>query len=120
MSSMMSTVRPFTLIYVLILFAVLQIISTFGQIIGIQSARHNAKDNVERRIILDSAFLDVGNATLNTPVNTYAVGRYIETINEDLAADNYPIRVSSIQGVNADVTYSEYSLSHTFVFENAE
>jgi hypothetical protein len=120
MSNMMSTVRPFTLICALILFAALQIISTFGQIIGIQFARHHAKDNVERRVILDSAFLDVGNATLNTPVNTYAVGRYIDTINEDLAADNYPIRVASIQGVNADVTYPEYSLSHTFVFENAE
>ena len=120
MSSMKSTVRPFTLVCALILFVLLQTMSTFGQIIGIQSARHSAKDNVERRVILDSAFLDVGNATLNTPVNTYAVGQYIETINEGLAADNYPIRVASIQGVEAKELSAKYSLSHTFVFENAE
>ena len=54
---------------------------------------------VERRIILDSAFLDVGNETLNTPENRYAIGHYIERLNRVREEAQLPVIVSEIQGV---------------------
>lgn len=57
----------------LIIFATLQSISAVFQLMRAHGSRHHALDNLERRVVLDSAFLDIGNATLLTPVNSYAV-----------------------------------------------
>ena len=80
----------------------------------------HAIDTVEHRIILDSAFLDVGSKTLDTPVNQYAVTRYIERLNKVLQTREIPVIVLSIQNVAVPVDVDVYPSLHTEVFNNAE
>lgn len=120
MISSNSKVLPINFVLLILLFLVLQLTSIIGQLVGIQSARHTAADNIEKRVILDSAFLDVGNTALSTPVNTYAVGQYIRDINTNLTSDNYPIRLTSLQGVTSEDEFTDYSIAKTIEYENAE
>ena len=98
----------------------LQIASVVGQYFAHQSSIHRAIDVVERRISLDSAFLDVGNETLNTPENRYAIGRYLERLNRVVEEKALPVVVSEIQGVQVESDLSEYPALHRTTFENAE
>jgi len=121
----MSNSRSFTLyssilFWFAIFFVALQLISAAGQFTSIQVGRHEAIDNIESRVILDSAFLDIGNATLSTPVNTFMVTRYIDEINANLATNKYPLRVYSLQGVTSNNSDPNYQLSHAVQFDNAE
>lgn len=104
----------------LIIFATLQSISAVFQLMGAHGSRHHAIDNLERRVVLDSAFLDIGNATLLTPVNSYAVKKYLKEINGYLAKTNYPARVKSIQAVSQDSFSQVFSVEEEVLLTNAE
>ncbi|TKB00811.1 hypothetical protein E5672_19290 [Alteromonas portus] len=98
----------------------LQIASIIGQYLAHQFSIHRAIDVVERRISLDSAFLDVGNETLNTPANRYAIERYLERLEKVLEEKNLPVVVSEIQGVRTKSDLTEFPRLHRTTFENAE
>lgn len=98
----------------------LQIASIIGQYFAHQFSIHRAIDVVERRITLDSAFLDVGNETLNTPANSYAINRYLERLGKVLERKNLPVVVSEIQGVKTRLDLTEFPRLHSTTFENAE
>lgn len=105
----------------LLLFVGLQLVALIGQYFSLSSTTHQAMDKVERRVSLDSAFLDVGNTTLNTPVNQYAVSRYLNRINETLRQQGYPVRVSKIQDITAEQDIAPHFNNRiTTVFDNAE
>lgn len=107
----------------LILLLLLQCIAVAGQFVSYQSTLHSAIDKVERRISLDSAFLDVGNQTLQTPVNSYAIWQYTTKLNKELSQRGYPILVKSIQGEefkSEDITEVNFPKTHTTVLKNAE
>ncbi|WP_421132508.1 hypothetical protein [Alteromonas sp. A079] len=93
--------KPAIFLNGVLLFVSFQLLACIGQFLGAQATIHSAIDKVERRISLDSAFLDVGNETLSTPVNQYAVVRYLYEINDELRQRGLPIRVSDVQGVKA-------------------
>tara|TARA_Y100000052_G_C2949431_1_gene86171 strand:+ start:876 stop:1829 length:954 start_codon:yes stop_codon:yes gene_type:complete len=99
----------------------LQCVALTAQYFSYQSSIHQALDNVQRRISLDSAFLDVGNKTLNTPVNQFAIYRYVNRLNSKLKQENYPVVVKSIQGIESnseDITQYTKEVSSRFI--NAE
>lgn len=82
---------------------------------------HEAQDMVERRVSLDSAFLDVGNDTLNTPVNQFAIYRYIDRLNKALNAESYPVLISHIQEVGTrSQDFSNYPDVTSTLLMNAE
>ncbi|WP_338023330.1 hypothetical protein [Alteromonas genovensis] len=106
-----------------ILFLVLQTVAITGQLLSYQSTLQRAIDKVERRISLDSAFLDVGNQTLQTPVNSFAIWQYTTKLNKELSQRGYPILVKSIQGEefkSEDITEVNFPKTHTTVLKNAE
>lgn len=104
-----------------LLFVALQLVALVGQYLSQQNAVHQALDQVERRVSLDSAFLDVGNTTLNTPVNQYAVTRYLNNINQTLTQKDYPVRVYRIQDVTTEPPLAAtFTNSVITVFDNAE
>lgn len=106
-----------------ILFLVLQFVAITGQLLSYQSTLHQAIDKVERRISLDSAFLDVGNQTLQTPVNSFAIWQYTTMLNKELSERGYPVLVKSIQGEvfeSESITKVNFPKSHTTVLINAE
>lgn len=102
------------------LFAVFQLATVVGQLTSSLLTRHHALDSLERRLSLDIAYLDVGNQTLNTPVNVSAVKRYIERINEQLDEQHYPVRLESIQNVSLLPSQSLFSAPQTMHLVNAE
>ena len=107
----------------LILLLLLQCIAVAGQFVSYQSTLHSAIDKVERRISLDSAFLDVGNQTLQTPVNSYAIWQYTTMLNAELSTQSYPVLVKSIQDVefkSEKITKASFPKSYTTVLRNAE
>ena len=105
----------------LLLFLSFQFLAFVGQFLGAQATIHSAIDKVERRISLDSAFLDVGNETLSTPVNQYAVVRYLFEINDELRQLGLPVRVSNIQGVKAKPdTLDGLTQTYSIALQNAE
>ena len=91
--------KPFTFFIFFSLFVCIQCVALVAQYWSHQSSVHEAVDKVERRISLDSAFLDVGNRTLNTPVNQFAIIRYLKKLNKALKEGGYPVLVKSIQTV---------------------
>jgi hypothetical protein len=115
--------KPRIVINGLILFITMQCIALVGQFFSYQSTIHKAIDKVERRISLDSAFLDVGNQTLQTPVNSFAIWQYTTTLNTELSDQGYPIFVKSIQGEeynSEEITKDSFPRSYTTVLKNAE
>lgn len=86
----------------LALFALFQGCVTIGQLSGAYVERHQGMDLIERRVSLDLAYLDVGNQTLNTPVNDAAVLRYLSRINGALFEQNFPLYINQIQHVSID------------------
>ena len=107
-------------VVVFLLVVSLQIASLIGQYFAHQSSIQRAIDVVERRISLDSAFLDVGNETLNTPENRYTIGRYIERLNRVIEEAQLPVIVSEIQGVPTKLDASAFPVQHRTKFQNAE
>lgn len=95
----------------LLLLVLFQVITSIGQVMGEFTNRHEIKDQIERRISLDMAYLDVGNQTLNTQVNVNAVRSYIERINTTLTNTGANARVSAIQhvGLLDAIDHSAYS-----------
>lgn len=113
--------KPFIFLIFFALFACIQCVALVAQYWSHQSSIHQAVDKVERRISLDSAFLDVGNSTLNTPVNQFAIIRYLEKLNKALKDGGYPVLVKSIQNVEDDKEdFTSYSSIINANFENAE
>ena len=103
------------------LFALFQSCIFAGQFAGAWLDRHQAIDNVERRISLDLAYLDVGNETLKTPVNDAAVRHYMRRINATLAEQSYPLTISEIQHVTATAEPVEETVeTATFTLSTAE
>lgn len=114
---------PRIVVNALLLITVLQGISLVSQLFAYQASLHEAIDKVERRISLDSAFLDVGNQTLNTPVNSYAISRYINALNAKLMEESYPVLVNAIQSVtytSEELDKARYPRSYTTLLKNAE
>jgi hypothetical protein len=104
-----------------LLFASFHFIALIGQYVAFKADIHEAKDRVERRISLDSAFLDVGNDTLNTPVNQFAIYRYIDRLNKALQEESYPVLVSHIQEVGTrSQNFDEYPVVSSTLLMNAE
>lgn len=104
-----------------VLVTTFQATALFAQYLSHKSTIHNALDKVERRISLDSAFLDVGNETLKTPVNQFAIYRYLNRLNTSLKEEGYPILVSNIQGIFLSPDQlSDYPVVVTSTLSNAE
>lgn len=119
--SMQLKSKPVIILNWLCLFLAFQAFSFIAQYMGNEASIHNAIDKVERRISLDSAFLDVGNITLNTPVNEYAIYRYLDKLNTTLKAQASPVLVGAIQDVTVnDEMLSAYPDLHQTSFVNAE
>ncbi len=98
-----------------------QATALLAQYVSHKASIHNALDKVERRISLDSAFLDVGNETLSTPVNQFAIYRYLNRLNTSLKEEGYPILVSNIQGIFLSPDQlSDYPVVVTSTLSNAE
>ena len=113
--------KPFIALNLVVLIALLQCIALTAQLLSYQASIHRALDKVERRISLDSAFLDVGNNTLNTPVNQFAIFRYLGRLNATLKDEGYPVLVREIQGVvTTKEDFSQYPKLVTTSFKNAE
>ncbi|WP_417880421.1 hypothetical protein [Alteromonas macleodii] len=113
--------RAFISCITLALVASLQIVAFIAQFLSHQSSLHQAVDNVQKRIGLDSAFLDVGNKTLNTPVNQFAISQYLGRLNDTLKQEGYPVLVERIQGVTLDSEdFRSYPNVITVNFVNAE
>lgn len=89
-------------IVALLLFALFQGGFSLGQLSGAYTTRHQGMDLIERRVSLDLAYLDVGNQTLNTPVNDAAVLRYLSRINGALYEQHFPLYINQIQHVSID------------------
>lgn len=103
------------------LFILFQMFISAGQLAGHSIAYHRAFDALKQRVSLDSAYLDIGNKTLNTPVNQSAVARYIDKFNQTLTDEGFPIRLVSLQGVNGtDTLRAKHSGETTFTMQNAE
>lgn len=104
-----------------LLFLCLQTIALIGQYFSFKADIHEAQDKVERRISLDSAFLDVGNETLNTPVNQYAIYRYLDRLNSELTKEGYPVLVSHIQEISTQSQdFTQYPDVTSTLLMNAE
>ncbi|CAB9495444.1 hypothetical protein [Alteromonas macleodii] len=113
--------NPLIAVNVLALILALQCVAIVAQYFSFQSSIHQAVDNVQRRISLDSAFLDVGNKTLNTPVNQFAIQRYMNRLNGNLKQNDYPVIVKGIQGIETSTESFVHYPSETFSrFVNAE
>lgn len=113
--------KPLIAINVLALIVALQCVAITAQYFSYQSSVHQALDNVQRRISLDSAFLDVGNKTLNTPVNQFAIHRYLSRLNSSLKEEDYPVLVKGIQGIETNSEdFSPYPGKLSSRFVNAE
>ena len=82
-----------------VVFIVLQLLVFSGQLTATYVTQHRAIDQLELRIGLDTAFLDVGNQTLGQPGNDAAVRRYLDRINLQLEHQKYPLRIKSVQGI---------------------
>lgn len=105
----------------LALLLVMQCVALTAQYFSYQSSVHLALDNVQRRISLDSAFLDVGNKTLNTPVDQIAIYRYLRRLNGTLKQSDYPVLVSAIQGIKTESDdFAFYPNTIPVTFINAE
>ncbi|MEG3766039.1 hypothetical protein [Alteromonas sp. 14N.309.X.WAT.G.H12] len=104
----------------LLLFGLFQSMVGAGQIMATYFKRHTALDYIEQRISLDMAFLDVGNQTLNTPVNEAAVAQYINRFNTTLSNRHYPISIHSIQDVAAYEPPPAYVVESTIQLQTAE
>ncbi len=81
------------------LLIIFQLVSLSAQYVASTLTHHQALDELELRISLDAAYLDVGNAALNTPVNTAAVQRYLARLNSALYNAEYPLMVAALQSV---------------------
>ncbi|MBU2976665.1 hypothetical protein [Alteromonas sp. C1M14] len=104
----------------ILLFAVFQSMIGVGQITAAYVKRHTALDYVEQRVGLDTAFLDVGNQTLNTPVNEAAVAQYISRFNTTLSTLHYPIAIHHLQHVAAYDPPPAYTVETTLQLQTAE
>lgn len=102
------------------LFLALTTCALIANIFSYKSSINHAIDNIEHRIILDSAFIDIGSKTLGTPVNQYAVRRYITRLNNVLKTQKTPVIVLSIQNVSIDIDSDTYPSLHEATFDNAE
>lgn len=113
---------PLTIVMITFaLVVVFQATAVLAQYLSQKTTIHTALDKIERRISLDSAFLDVGNKTLNTPVNQYAIYRYLNRLNNHLKAEGYPVIVSNIQGIFlTPEQLSDYPVLVTTTLTNAE
>lgn len=119
--SMQLRSKPIIALNWLFIFLAFHTVSFIAQYMGNETSIHNAIDKVERRISLDSAFLDVGNDTLNTPVNEYAIYRYLDKLNTTLKAQSSPVLVGAIQDISVnDDTLAAYPELHQTSFVNAE
>ena len=113
--------KPLIAVNVLALILALQCIAIFAQYFSFQTSIHQAVDNVQRRISLDSAFLDVGNKALNTPVNQFAIQRYMNRLNSNLKENDYPVIVKGIQGIETSTeSFIQYPSETSSRFINAE
>ncbi|GGW92188.1 hypothetical protein [Alteromonas halophila] len=101
-------------------YLVLQTAASIGQIAAGWFATHRALDNIERRVSLDQAYVDIGNAALGTPVNKSAVERYISRVNMALSDMHYPARILRIQDVTGNSDASRFSVSHSLVLTTSE
>ncbi|WP_252736346.1 hypothetical protein [Aestuariibacter sp. A3R04] len=103
------------------LFILFQTVTAIGQMAATFVNQHRALDEIERRISLDSAYLDVGNQALNTPVNDGAVYRYLGKINGYLKDQQYPMFISSIQNVRVQSdTHRGWTTETVLVLSTAE
>lgn len=98
-----------------------QLAAFAAQYLGTTLTQHQALDELELRISLDAAYLDVGNAALNTPVNNSAVQRYLARLNSALFNDDYPLMVSTLQSVNYDGELpTSFNSNETLTLTNSE
>lgn len=98
----------------------LQLVASCGQIASGWYTTHRALDNIERRISLDQAYVDIGNIALGTPVNHAAVERYINRMNASLDSLNYPARVRKLQAIPAADTDPSFTSVHTLTLITSE
>ncbi|MBD3586992.1 hypothetical protein HHX48_14695 [Salinimonas sp. HHU 13199] len=102
------------------LFIIFQVATGTGQAIGTYVSTHKAIDQIERRIGLDSAYLDVGNKMLGTPVDEVEVKGYISRINTTLEDAGTPVSVISLQNVMASAPFKQYGHITAINMDTAE
>ena len=111
---------PWAPIQFIVLFLVLQMFSTIGQLVANEIVMHNAIDRLQYRLALDIGFLDVGNEMLHTPANKSAVSRYLRQMNTQLEEQHYPIRIASLKNIKTDVSSALFPHTKSFDFDTAE
>lgn len=99
---------------------VLQLVASCGQIASGWYTTHRALDNIERRVSLDQAYVDIGNIALGTPVNQSAVERYIRRMNASLDTMNYPARIRKLQNIQAADIGEQFTDRHTLTLITSE
>ena len=103
------------------LLVVFQLASLSAQYVASTLTHHQALDELELRISLDAAYLDVGNTALNTPVNTAAVQRYLARLNSALYNAEYPLMVTALQSVEYSGELPEaFTTRQTLKLTNSE
>lgn len=103
------------------LLVVFQLVALSAQYLGSKLTRHQAIDELELRISLDAAYLDVGNTALNTPANNTAVQRYLGRLNSALYNAEYPLMVSALQSVEySGELPASLTTSKTLTLRNSE
>ena len=113
--------KPIILLLFIALLLGLQCVTLTAQYLAHENSIHQALDKVEQRISLDSAFLDVGNNTLNTPVNQFAIYRYLGKLNDTLESKDFPVRVKGIQNIQInDKDFTAFPIVFNAEFKNAE
>ncbi|RDV24061.1 hypothetical protein DXV75_15975 [Alteromonas aestuariivivens] len=109
----------FILGWTLGLFAACQFAVSLGQACGHWLSVHEASHFLDKRVSLDLHTLDVGDQTLNTPVNSASIQRYLERMNTELETRFYPIRMTALENVeaiDADVIPQTFSLQSSSEF----
>ena len=99
---------------------VLQLAASCGQMAAGWYATHRALDNIERRVSLDQAYVDIGNIALGTPVNNAAIQRYIGRMNTSLQSLQYPARIRKLQDVNAANIDAQFTDVYTLTLRTSE
>jgi hypothetical protein len=86
----------------IVFYLLFQCAAFIGQFTAGYITYHSGLNELEKRISLDIAYLDVGNQALNTPLNEQSIRLYIDKLNSYLGSLDLPLKILAIQGVKRD------------------
>ncbi len=94
--------KAHALIALVVSFILLQSIYTLSAYFEFKRAVDNSVVALEKRIALDLPRLDLPHARLNAVGNEFSTRRYLTQLNQSLASQGLPIRVSDLQGMKSN------------------